>query len=260
MEGQVNFNFSGKRVLVTGGTRGIGRAAVEAFLAAGARVAVNGRTEESTHNAVTRLGPMALAAPGDITRPDDCRAMVSHAARHMDGLDVLVNCAGVAHGGPVDEVTEAMWDATLDANLKGTFFCTQAALLYLRQSKGNVVNLASDAGLIGEVGLAVYCASKGGVVNLTRALALELAPDIRVNCVCPGYVDTDMVRRDVINASAHPDQTEAALAASSPLNRIAGPDEIAAAILYLASDAARFMTGSALQIDGGTTAGHPRRA
>ena len=260
MEGQVNFNFSGKRVLVTGGTRGIGRAAVEAFLAAGARVAVNGRSEESTHNAVARLGPMAMAAPGDITRPDDCRAMVSLAARHMDGLDVLVNCAGVAHGGPVDEVTEAMWDATLDANLKGTFFCTQAALLYLRQSKGNVVNLASDAGLIGEVGLAVYCASKGGVVNLTRALALELAPDIRVNCVCPGYVDTDMVRRDVINASAHPDQTEAALAASSPLNRIAGPDEIAAAILYLASDAARFMTGSALQIDGGTTAGHPRRA
>ena len=179
----MNFNFSGKRVLVTGGTRGIGRAAVEAFLAAGARVAVNGRTEESTHNAVTRLGPMALAAPGDITRPDDCRAMVSHAARHMDGLDVLVNCAGVAHGGPVDEVTEAMWDATLDANLKGTFFCTQAALLYLRQSKGNVVNLASDAGLIGEVGLAVYCASKGGVVNLT------LIPTIEIIAGSPQSVD-----------------------------------------------------------------------
>ncbi len=255
----MNFDFSGKRVLVTGGTRGIGRAAVEAFLAAGAQVAVNGRTEESTHNAVAILGKNAIPAPGDISRPDACRAMVSHAARQMDGLDVLVNCAGVAHGGPVDEVTEAVWDATLDANLKGTFFCTQAALLFLRMSKGNVVNLASDAGLIGEVGLAVYCASKGGVVNLTRALALELAPDIRVNCVCPGYVDTDMVRRDVINASAHPDQTEAALAASSPLNRIACPDEIASAILYLASDAARFVTGAALQIDGGTTAGHPRR-
>jgi NAD(P)-dependent dehydrogenase (short-subunit alcohol dehydrogenase family) len=259
VEGQVSFDFSGTRVLVTGGTRGIGRAAVEAFLAAGAQVAVNGRTEESTHNAVAKLGRNATPAPGDIARPDACRAMVSHAARQMDGLDVLVNCAGVAHGGPVDEVTEAVWDATLDANLKGTFFCTQAALLFLRMSKGNVVNLASDAGLIGEVGLAVYCASKGGVVNLTRALALELAPDIRVNCVCPGYVDTDMVRRDVINASAHPDQTEAALAASAPLNRIAGPDEIATAILYLASDAARFVTGAAFQIDGGTTAGHPRR-
>jgi NAD(P)-dependent dehydrogenase (short-subunit alcohol dehydrogenase family) len=131
-------------------------------------------------------------------------------------------------------------------------------LPHLRDSKGNVVNLASDAGLIGEVGLAVYCASKGGVVNLTRALALELAPAIRVNCICPGYVDTDMVRRNVIDASDDPAATEAALANAAPLKRIAEPEEIAAAILYLASDHARFMTGAALQIDGGTTAGHPR--
>ncbi len=254
----MSFDFSGKRVIVTGGTRGIGRAAVEAFLAAGAQVAINGRTEESTHNAVAQIGKGAIPAPGDIAKPDACRSMVSHAARQMDGLDVLVNCAGIAHGGPVDEVTEALWDATLDANLKGTFFCTQAALLFLRMSRGNVVNLASDAGLIGEAGLAVYCASKGGVVNLTRALALELAPDIRVNCVCPGYVDTDMVRQG-IEASAHPAQAEAALAAAAPLNRIAGPEEIASAILYLASDQARFVTGAAFQIDGGTTAGNPRR-
>ena len=255
----MSFDFSGKRVIVTGGTRGIGRATVEAFLAARAQVAVNGRTEESTHNAVAQLGKGAIPAPGDIAKPDACRSMVSHAARQMDGLDVLVNCAGIAQGGPVDEITESMWDATLDANLKGTFFCTQAALLFLRMSKGNVVNLASDAGLIGESGLAVYCASKGGVVNLTRALALELAPDVRVNCVCPGYVDTDMVRQG-IEASAHPALAEAALAASAPLNRIARPEEIASAILYLASDQARFVTGAAFQIDGGTTAGHPRRS
>jgi NAD(P)-dependent dehydrogenase (short-subunit alcohol dehydrogenase family) len=91
-----------------------------------------------------------------------------------------------------------MWDATLDINLKGTFSCVKAALPHLQAAKGNVVNVASDAGLIGENGLSIYCASKGGVVNLTRAMALELAPDIRVNCVCPGYVDTDMVRRDGI--------------------------------------------------------------
>ena len=115
-----------------------------------------------------------------------------------------------------------------------------------------------DGRLIGEVSLAVYCASKGGVVNLTRALALELAPDVRVNCVCPGYVDTDMVRRDVIEASADPAATERALANAAPLQRIAAPGEIATAILYLASPHARFMTGTALQIDGGTTAGHPR--
>ena len=128
---------------------------------------------------------------------------------------------------------------------------------FLRKARGNVVNLASDAGLIGEIGLAVYCASKGGVVNLTRALALELAPDVRVNCVCPGYVDTDMVRRDVIDKAADPAAMERALMNSAPLRRIASPSEIASAILYVASDEARFMTGAALQIDGGTTAGHP---
>ena len=255
----MNFDFAGKRVLVTGGTRGIGRATVAAFLAAGARVAVNGRSEVSTRQVAAAVGANAVAAPGDIASAEACRALVQKAAEELGGLDVLVNCAGIAKGGPVEQVTEALWDATLDTNLKGTFFCTQAALPFLRQSKGNVVNLASDAGLIGEIGLAVYCASKGGVVNLTRALALELAPDVRVNCVCPGYVDTDMVRRDVIDASADPKATEAALAASAPLNRIAAPEEIAAAILYLASGAARFMTGAALQIDGGTTAGHPRR-
>jgi len=255
----VSFRFAGKRVLVTGGTRGIGRAAVGAFLKAGARVAVNGRTAESTAEAVAHFGANAIAAPGDVSHAEQCRALVTAAVDALGGLDVLVNCAGVARGGPAEDVSESLWDETLDTNLKGTFFCLQAALPHLRAAKGNVVNLASDAGLIGEIGLAVYCASKGGVVNLTRALALELAPDVRVNCVCPGYVDTDMVRRDVIDASADPKATEAALAASAPLNRIAEPNEIATAILYLASASARFVTGAALQIDGGTTAGHPRR-
>lgn len=255
----MSFDYAGKRVLVTGGTRGIGRAAVEAFLNAGARVGVNGRSEESTHNAVAKLSTEAFACPGDIARADACRTVVSRAVNEMGGLDVLVNCAGIAGGGPMETVTEAEWDSTLDINLKGTFFCIQSALPFLRMAKGNVVNLASDAGLIGEIGLAVYCASKGGVVNLTRALALELAPEVRVNCVCPGYVDTDMVRRDVIDAAKDPKAAEAALAASAPLGRIAAPSEIATAILYLASDAARFVTGAALQIDGGTTAGHPRR-
>lgn len=254
----MTFDFTGKRVLVTGGTRGIGRAAVEAFLDAGARVAVNGRTEESTRKALATLSTEAVAAPGDVARAADCRTIVDAAIAELGGLDVLVNCAGIGDGGPMEQVTEEDWDAVLGTNLKGTFFCTQAALPHLRASRGNVVNLASDAGLIGEVGLSVYCASKGGVVNLTRALALELAPDVRVNCVCPGYVDTDMVRKNVIDASADPKAVEAALANSAPLKRIASPMEIATAILYLASGHARFMTGSALQIDGGTTAGHPR--
>jgi NAD(P)-dependent dehydrogenase (short-subunit alcohol dehydrogenase family) len=143
----------------------------------------------------------------------------------------------------------------LDVNLKGTFFCIRAALAALRDSKGNIVNLASDAGLIGELGLTVYCASKGGVVNMTRAMALELAPDVRVNCVCPGYVDTDMVRRDGIEQADDPAAAEQAVIDYAPLKRIATPGEIATAIVYLASDDARFVTGAAFQIDGGSTAG-----
>lgn len=181
--------------------------------------------------------------------------MVAQAVEAMGGLDVLVNSAGIGDSAPIEESTEAMWNATIDINLKGTFFCSQAALPHLRATGGNIVNVASDAGLIGEPGLSVYGASKGGVVNLTRTFAMELAPAIRVNCVCPGYVDTDMVRRDGIERAVDPKAAEAALIEYAPLKRIAKPKEIGMAIAYLASDDAVFVTGIALPVDGGTTAG-----
>jgi len=251
-------DFEGKRVLVTGGSRGIGRSAVEAFLRAGARVAVNGRTPDSTARAIESLGERArlLAAPGDVGTASGCEAVVGAALEGLGGLDVLVNSAGVGKDAQIEDSDEALWDETLDVNLKGTFFCCRAALEALRATRGNIVNIASDAGLMGAPKLVVYCASKGGVVNMTRAMALELAPSVRVNCVCPGYVDTDMVRRDGIDLAADPAAEEQALVDYAPLKRIATPPEIAAAILYLASDEARFVTGAALQIDGGTTAGH----
>jgi NAD(P)-dependent dehydrogenase (short-subunit alcohol dehydrogenase family) len=253
----MQIDFTDKRVLVTGGTRGIGRRTVELLLDAGARIAVNGRTAESTAVGVAALGvsERLLPVPGDVATAAGCKAVVGAAVEGLSGLDVLVNSAGVGKDGLIEDFDEAAWDEMLDVNLKGTFFCIRAALAALRDSKGNIVNLASDAGLVGEHGLAVYCASKGGVVNMTRAMALELAPDVRVNCVCPGYVDTDMVRRDFIERAEDPAAAEQAIVNHAPLKRIATPVEIAKAIVYLASDDAGYVTGAAFQIDGGTTAG-----
>jgi len=251
-------DFTGKRVLVTGGSRGIGYAVAEAFLAAGARVAVNGRTGQSANTALERLGggPNLVAAPGDIGTVAGCESAVQTAVDAFGGLDILVNSAGIGSGRPIEDSDEAMWDAHVDVNLKGTFFCCRAALPALRESRGNIVNIASDAGLIGVPGITVYCASKGGVVNMTRAMALEVAPDVRVNTVCPGYVDTDMIRRDHIDKKDDPEAAEQRMIDYAPLKRIATPAEISQSVLYLASFDARFITGAALAIDGGSTAGH----
>lgn len=254
----MKFNFKDKRVLVTGGTRGIGRATVVAFLDAGARVAVNGRTEQSVTVSIGNIDQKdrLVAAPGDIGTVNGCESAVGTAIEGLGGLDVLVNSAGVGEDLSIEDIDEAIWDETFNVNLKGTFFCCRTALPALRAAKGNIVNVASDAGLMGCNNLSAYCASKAGVVNLTRALAIELAPDVRINCVCPGYVDTDMVRRDVIEKDNDPEAMEQILKDYAPLKRMATPPEIAHSILYLASHDARFVTGSALQIDGGTTAGH----
>ncbi|MCP4608209.1 MAG: SDR family oxidoreductase, partial [Planctomycetes bacterium] len=229
----------------------------EAFLDAGARVAINGRTEQSVHTAMEKLGnaERPVAAPGDIGTVAGCELAVKTAIDTFGGLDILVNSAGIGAGRPIADCDEAMWDDHIDVNLKGTFFCCRAALPELRKSNGNIVNIASDAGLIGVPGITVYCASKGGVVNMTRAMALEVAPEVRVNCICPGYVDTDMIR---LSAKKKPDPEAAwqKMIDYAPLKRISTPAEISQGVLYLASSDARFITGVALPIDGGTTAGH----
>ena len=251
-------DFSDKKVLITGASRGIGYATAEEFLALGARVAVNGRTKESVDKAIAELGggDRLIAAPGDVGTVDGCESLVATAIQGLGGLDVLVNNAGIGVDARIEDTDEAFWDATLDTNLKGTFFCSRAALEALRATRGNIVNISSDAGLVGSQTLVAYCASKGGVVNMTRAMAVELAPLVRANCVCPGYVDTDMVRRDGIDKADDPAAEEQAYIDVAPLKRIATPEEIAAVILFLASHEARFMTGAALPIDGGAGAGH----
>jgi NAD(P)-dependent dehydrogenase (short-subunit alcohol dehydrogenase family) len=254
----IQFDFTGKRVLVTGGTRGIGNAVVNAFHRAGARVAVNGRTVEAVEKVIGSMtdSNRLIAAPGDVGIVAGCEAAVKTAIEGLGGLDILVNSAGVGKDLSIEDSDESLWDETLNVNLKGTFFCCRAALAALRLADGCIVNIASDAGLMGNPESSVYCASKGGVVNMTRAMALELAPQVRVNCVCPGYVDTDMVRRDWIEQGDDPAAREKMLSDYAPMKRMATTAEIANAVLYLASLETGFITGSALQIDGGSTAGH----
>jgi NAD(P)-dependent dehydrogenase (short-subunit alcohol dehydrogenase family) len=206
--------------------------------------------------AIERLGggERLVAAPADIGTVPGCESVVKTAIDAFGGLDILVNSAGIVAGIPIEDSDEEMWDAQVDVNLKGTFFCCRAALSALRKSNGNIVNIASDAGLMGVPGIVVYCGSKGGVVMMSRAMALEIAPDVRVNCVCPGYVLTDMIRVSIAKAE-DPTAKEQMMIDYAPLKRIAMPEEISHAVLYLASSEAKFITGTALAIDGGSTAG-----
>ena len=254
--GEGRMDFSGKTVLITGSTRGIGLAAVRAFLDQGARVAVNGRRAEDVERVIGELGGDGLvAARGSIATVEGCEDVVGAALAGLGGLDVLVNnSAGYYYERTIEESDEAVWDESMDVNAKGMFFCTRAALPSLRERRGNIVNMGSEAGLIGFAQTVVYCASKGAVVNMTRAMALALAPEIRVNCLCPGAVDTEALQdgaRDSGDVAAY----MAALDGSYPMGRIASREEIADMILYLASDRAGFVTGATWQADGGSTAG-----
>lgn len=248
-------DFSNKRIFITGATRGIGRAAADLFHAAGASVAINGRKAEDVAAVMAALGgERTIAAPGDLAAPGAAAAITAKAAADMGGLDILINNAGVFRQGKMESFDEAEWDLTFAINLKAVYFAIKTGLPHLRASGGTIVNVASESGLMGNYDSAVYCATKAGLINMSRALALELAPHVRINCVCPGAVDTDMIAEEAARSGDAEGYLEE-LNAYYPLGRMGRADEIAEAIAYLASPAAAFITGSALAIDGGSTAG-----
>lgn len=247
-------SFEGLRVLVTGSTRGIGRATAAAFHAEGATVVVHGRRDRDVARTVDELGGERLGAvAGDLSTRAVCFRVVEAAIAELGGLDILVNNAGVFTEGPVEEVSEETYDWLMSANVKGVFFCSQAATQALRTARGSIVNVSSEAGLVGNLEMALYCASKGAVTNLTRSLAFELAPEVRVNAVCPGSVMTDMLKGQADDPEAETLSFQE-LIAYSPMKRVAEPQEIAEGILYLANPASKFVTGAMLSIDGGSTA------
>ena len=244
-------DFAGKKVLVTGATRGIGRATTQAFLKAGATVAVNARKPEGVAAFIDDLGGKGMvAAPGDLSTVGVCESVATTALDGLGGLDYLVNNAGLYAVAPMADCDEATWDRLNDINVKATFFLSRALLPALRESSGAIVNLGSSAGLAGSALTTVYCATKGAVVNLTRAMAQELAPDIRVNCVCPAVIATEMGAQN-LEIFNKPGATIEDLKAWYPLKRIGTAEEVAEAILFLCSPAAAFMTGSMLAMDGG---------
>jgi NAD(P)-dependent dehydrogenase (short-subunit alcohol dehydrogenase family) len=255
-------SWHNKTVLITGGSGGMGRAIVERFLAEGANLAVadinSQRLGELERD--MKAGGRLLAIPTDVTRVADCERMVKATVDRFGGLDVLVNGAGVWAEGPSDEATESEWDRTLDINLKGTFFACRYAIPALEKTSGTILNIASDAGLIGNAGAAIYCASKGGVVLLTKALARELAPrGIRVNAICPCDVETPMLKYQADtygegNPKAYFDKL-LSIYPQGGRARFVRAEEVAEFLFQIASPKLTPITGAALSMDFGTTAG-----
>jgi NAD(P)-dependent dehydrogenase (short-subunit alcohol dehydrogenase family) len=245
-------NLAGKVVIVTGAQQGIGRAMALAFAAAGADIAINWLDDAEAAAQIGAIvqagGRRALTVQANIARLGQTRAMVDRVGRELGPVDVLVNNAAVFPRVPLLEMSENDWDYVLDTNLKGSFFCAQAAAkaMIAAGKQGAIINLTSGAAFRGSPRGVHYCASKGGVLSMTRQMALELAPHrIRVNAIAPGLTDTAQPRygmtEDELQAAGH----------ALPLGRLAQPDDIAKAAVFLASDEAGFITGQCLHVNGG---------
>lgn len=242
--------LEGHRAVVTGAARGIGRAIAERLARAGAAVAVNDIDQRAADDAAQALrdsGLRAFAVPGDVSDPQGARRVVDAAADLLGGIDGVVNNAGIEHRASISDHSPQDWHRVLAVNLDAPFFIVQAALPHLeRSAAGAIVNIASVA-IMGTFGQAAYDASKGGLLTLTRSLATELGrKDLRVNAVCPGFIETDLVLQNERLSLIGQKQVQ-----TQPLRRMGKPSEVANAVAWLLSDQASYVTGSAIYVDGG---------
>ena len=252
------FDFSGKRVLITGGTSGMGEATAQSFARAGARVVINGRNHERARAVISaakkQLGSIAFV-DGDIGERKQCDLIVTEAVGILGGLDFVVNSAGVIYHATAEETTDEQWLQTMNVNVNGMFYICRAALPHLKSTRGTIINIASDAALTGSRHLTAYCASKGAVLQMTRAMALDYAADgIRIVPICPGDVDTPMLRGEFSDRGLDAETGLQESAQAVPLNRVCSAQEVADMVLFACSDSARFITGYPLVIDGGNRA------
>jgi len=242
----------GRVAIVTGGARGIGRATVLRLAEAGADVVINYARNKEAAECVARrareFGVRALPLRADVSDVAQTAALVETAVSELGRVDLLVANAGIWEGAPVEEMSEALWDRVIDANLKGTWTACRAVVPFMKeQGSGSIVIVSSTAGQRGEAGYSNYAASKGGQISFTKALAAELAPNIRVNSVAPGWVDTEL--NDEVFGDAPLKQK---IVGTIPLGRVATADDIALAIVFVASDWAQSITGEILNVNGGS--------